>query len=68
MLALSVATVLIDGTASVPVAYKGSVPDSFRVGHHLFPKGRLESGTFVGVADSLVARCPCRGAARPARS
>ena len=39
-----------DGTASVPVAYTGVVPDPFREGREVIVSGELEHGTFVGRA------------------
>lgn len=50
----------IDGTATVPVVYTGSVPDLFRAGRHVFLNGRLENGVFVGERDSLVTKCPSK--------
>jgi cytochrome c-type biogenesis protein CcmE len=54
----------IDGTATVPVVYRGSVPDPFRVGRHVYLNGRLRNGTFVGEKDSLVTKCPSKYAAK----
>ena len=50
----------IDGTATVPVVYTGSVPDLFRVGRHVFMRGRLEGGVFIAEPDSLVTKCPSK--------
>ena len=50
----------IDGRATVPVVYRGSVPDLFRSGRHVFLKGQLRNGVFVGVRDSLVTKCPSK--------
>jgi cytochrome c-type biogenesis protein CcmE len=50
----------IDGRATVPVVYTGSVPDLFRAGRHVFLKGQLRNGTFVGERDSLVTKCPSK--------
>lgn len=50
----------IDGTATVPVVYSGSVPDLFRPGRHIYLEGELENGVFVGAKDSLVTRCPSK--------
>ncbi len=50
----------IDGRATVPVVYTGSVPDLFKVGRHVYLKGRLQNGVFVGERDSLVTRCPSK--------
>jgi cytochrome c-type biogenesis protein CcmE len=50
----------IEGTASVPVVYTGSVPDLFKVGREVYMKGQLEDGTFVATKDSLVTKCPSK--------
>ena len=50
----------IEGAATVPVVYTGSVPDLFRVGREVYVKGQLASGTFVAVEDSLVTKCPSK--------
>jgi cytochrome c-type biogenesis protein CcmE len=50
----------LTGRASVPVVYKGSVPDLFKVGRRVFLGGALHHGTFVGKRDSLVTKCPSK--------
>jgi cytochrome c-type biogenesis protein CcmE len=50
----------IDGTATVPVVYTGSVPDLFEVGRHVYLRGELRQGLFVGEKDSLVTKCPSK--------
>ena len=50
----------VDGKATVAVVYTGSKPDLFRVGRHVYLKGVLENGTFVGERDSLVTKCPSK--------
>ena len=50
----------IDGTATVPVVYTGSVPDLFKVGRHVYMRGELTGGTFVAEEDSLVTKCPSK--------
>lgn len=50
----------IDGTASVAVRYTGSVPDLFEPGRHVFVRGELRSGTFVGQPDTLMTKCPSK--------
>jgi cytochrome c-type biogenesis protein CcmE len=50
----------IDGTATVPVVYTGSVPDLFKVGRHVYMRGELVNGTFVAEKDSLVTKCPSK--------
>ena len=50
----------VNGTASVPVVYKGSVPDLFRAGRDIVVEGRLVSGVFVAVPGTLVTKCPSK--------
>jgi cytochrome c-type biogenesis protein CcmE len=50
----------VGGTATVPVLYRGSVPDLFRVGRHVLVSGRLRDGVFVAVPNSLVTKCPSK--------
>jgi cytochrome c-type biogenesis protein CcmE len=54
----------IDGTATVPVVYTGSVPDLFQVGRHVYMRGELRDGVFVAERDSLVTKCPSKYAAK----
>jgi len=49
-----------EGTASVPVAYAGVVPDPFREGREVIVSGEVERGTFVAERDSLVTKCPSK--------
>jgi cytochrome c-type biogenesis protein CcmE len=50
----------MEGTASVPVVYTGSVPDLFKVGREVYVKGQLVDGVFVAKKDSLVTKCPSK--------
>jgi cytochrome c-type biogenesis protein CcmE len=50
----------IDGKATVPVVYTGSVPDMFEQGRHVYLRGELRNGVFVGKKDSLVTKCPSK--------
>jgi cytochrome c-type biogenesis protein CcmE len=50
----------VDGTATVPVVYRGSVSDQFRVGRDVYLRGRLQRGVFVGTKDSLITKCPSK--------
>jgi cytochrome c-type biogenesis protein CcmE len=50
----------IKGTRSIPVVYKGSVPDLFRSGRDVVVDGRLQGGVFVAVPDTLVTKCPSK--------
>jgi cytochrome c-type biogenesis protein CcmE len=54
-----------DGTASVPVVYRGAVPDPFRDGREVIVSGRMRGGTFVGERDSLVTKCPSKFKNKP---
>ena len=47
-------------TASIPVVYRGSVPDMFKSGRDISLKGRLQNGTFVGKPGTLVTKCPSK--------
>lgn len=50
----------VKGTATVPVVYKGSVPDLFRSGRDVVVDGKLTSGVFVAVPNTLVTKCPSK--------
>lgn len=50
----------VKGAASVPVVYRGAVPDLFRTGRDVSVDGRLRSGVFVGVKNTLVTKCPSK--------
>ncbi len=50
----------IDGTTTVPVPYQGAVPDLFKVGSHVFLRGRLRTALFVAAPGSLVTKCPSK--------
>jgi cytochrome c-type biogenesis protein CcmE len=49
-----------NGTASVPVSYRGAVPDPFREGREVIVTVRKRGATFVGERDSLVTKCPSK--------
>jgi cytochrome c-type biogenesis protein CcmE len=50
----------VEGAASIPVVYRGSVPDQFKVGREVRLEGRLRSGVFVAKRDSLRTKCPSK--------
>jgi cytochrome c-type biogenesis protein CcmE len=54
----------VGGAASVPVLYRGSVPDLFKVGRHVFVRGSLKRGIFVATPGSLMTKCPSRYVAK----
>ena len=49
-----------NGSASLPVVYRGSVPDLFRAGRYVAVDGRLRNGELVGVPGTLVTKCPSK--------
>jgi cytochrome c-type biogenesis protein CcmE len=50
----------VEGTATVPVLYRGSVPDQFRAGREVRLEGKLQGGVFVGEPDTLQTKCPSK--------
>ena len=48
----------VDGNATVRVLFRGSKPDLFASGRHVYVEGRLRNRVFV--ADKLVAKCPSK--------
>jgi cytochrome c-type biogenesis protein CcmE len=54
----------VDGTATARVLYRGSVPDLFRAGRHVYLRGELRGGLFVAVPGSLLTRCPSKYSAK----
>jgi cytochrome c-type biogenesis protein CcmE len=54
----------VKGSASVPVVYRGTVPDQFKTGRELRLQGRLRSGVFVAERDSMRTKCPSKYTAK----
>ena len=50
----------VEGTATVPVLYHGSVPDLFRKDQHVVVVGKVSGGVFVAQRDSLSTKCPSK--------
>lgn len=49
------------GGESLPVTYKGTVPDPFRGGREIVLTGAIEkSGVFVGEPETLITKCPSK--------
>jgi cytochrome c-type biogenesis protein CcmE len=48
------------GTTTVPVVYRGTVPDLFTPGRDISVRGTLQNGVFVAERDSLVTKCPSK--------
>jgi cytochrome c-type biogenesis protein CcmE len=49
-----------NGTARVPVVYRGEVPDLFKVGREIVIDGKLVNGTFAAIPGTLVTKCPSK--------
>jgi cytochrome c-type biogenesis protein CcmE len=45
---------------TVPVLYKGSVPDLFASGRDIVVDGKLQNGTFVATPGTMVTKCPSK--------
>jgi cytochrome c-type biogenesis protein CcmE len=54
----------VKGGASVPIVYRGTVPDQFKTGRELRMEGRLENGVFVAKKDSMRTKCPSKYTAK----
>ena len=54
----------VEGTATVPVVYRGSVPDLFRSGRDVVVDGTLRNGVFVAKPGTLVTKCPSKYSAK----
>jgi cytochrome c-type biogenesis protein CcmE len=54
----------VKGSASVPVVYRGTVPDQFKTGRELRLQGRLRSGVFVADRGSMRTKCPSKYTAK----
>ncbi|MEA2349716.1 MAG: cytochrome c-type biosis protein CcmE [Thermoleophilaceae bacterium] len=54
-----------NGATSIPVVYRGTIPDPFREGREVIVTGRMQNGTFVGQRDSLVTKCPSKFQSKP---
>jgi cytochrome c-type biogenesis protein CcmE len=50
----------VEGTAAVPVVYRGTVPDLFRSGRDVVVDGTLRNGVFVAKPGTLVTKCPSK--------
>ena len=50
----------IDGSETVAILYRGSVPDLFRAGREVYMRGELRGAVFVAEPDSLVTKCPSK--------
>lgn len=56
----------VQGSATVPVLYHGTVPDLFRSGRDVNVQGQLRNGIFVATPGTLMTKCPSKY--QPAKS
>src|SRR3954451_22591135 len=49
-----------NGTASIPVAYSGTVPDPFADNREVIVRVHKRGSGFVGERDSLITKCPSK--------
>ena len=49
-----------NGRESVPVTYKGQLPDPFRADREIVVDVRKRNGVYVGQPGSLVTKCPSK--------
>lgn len=63
-IALELNFVLIDGKESIPVHYKGVVPDAFKYGVEVIVEGKFVEGK-VFEATELLTKCPSKYEAEP---
>jgi cytochrome c-type biogenesis protein CcmE len=54
----------VEGTASVPVFYRGTLPEQFKEGRQVYLEGTLRRGVFVAKPNSLVTKCPSKYTAK----
>jgi cytochrome c-type biogenesis protein CcmE len=54
----------VKGSTTVPVVYRGSVPDQFKTGRELRLEGQLQNGVFVAKKDSMRTKCPSKYTAK----
>lgn len=56
-----------EGSASVPVTYRGTVPDPFREGREVIVDVRRQGAVFVGEPGSLITKCPSKFSTEPSK-
>ncbi len=49
-----------DASVTVPVVYRGSVPDAFKDGREIVVTGRMEGGVFQADRGTLITLCPSK--------
>ncbi|HXB16885.1 MAG TPA: cytochrome c maturation protein CcmE [Solirubrobacteraceae bacterium] len=48
------------GSAAIPLAYTGTVPDPFREGREVIVTVEKQGGRYVGERNSLITKCPSK--------
>ena len=46
--------------SSIPVRYRGEIPDPFEAGREVVVTGSVDNGTFMANRDSLITKCPSK--------
>jgi cytochrome c-type biogenesis protein CcmE len=54
------------GSATIPLAYTGTVPDPFREGREVIVTVQKQGGRYVGEPNSLITKCPSKYKTAPA--
>lgn len=49
-----------DPSKTIEIAYRGTVPDQFKVGRDIVVKGELRDGVFQAERGSMIAQCPSK--------
>lgn len=49
-----------NGTATVPVVYKGLVPDAFKPDADIVVDGRYANGVFTAIPGTMITKCPSK--------
>jgi cytochrome c-type biogenesis protein CcmE len=50
----------IKGTETVPVVYRGTVPDLFRTDRDIQVDGQMRNGVFVATPGTMITKCPSK--------
>ena len=48
------------GSAAIPLAYTGTVPDPFREGREVIVTVEKQGGRYIGERNSLITKCPSK--------
>ena len=59
-LELEQAGIPFQSEVTVPVVYKGTVPDAFKAGGDIVVDGRYANGVFTAIPGTLITKCPSK--------